>query len=335
VKEGPTPQELAVLSALIQCHGDPISIESLAARAATDVASVRHSLHHWESLGCRLEPCGVDAIRLLHSGWRTWACCLQQRRESKAPIEVHGSLDSTQDRARTLVETHGANADGALVLANVQTHGRGRMGRRWSAPADTSVLLSRASVDTESTCESRSNRWIAASVIAVATGIEAAAGGRLPPLQIRWPNDLVVDDRKLAGILVESFPLPLHDRVATVVGVGINVSLDPEGPAMPPQDQGTAVTTLRRLGITADRLAVAANVMEALDRTDIGDDAVFDQWRHRCVLPSEPVRVRHDGRWYEGTIVSADPAAGLILRHHDGATSHLPAASASIERPIP
>jgi BirA family biotin operon repressor/biotin-[acetyl-CoA-carboxylase] ligase len=122
------------------------------------------------------------------------------------------SLDSTNRYARDEAE-RGA-PDGLVVVADVQTAGRGRLGRTWEAPAGASLLVSvllRPQLPLEF--------WpllTPAAALSAAASLQSLAG---IDVRLKWPNDLVVDDRKLAGLLAEA----VHAPAALVLGMGVNV----------------------------------------------------------------------------------------------------------------
>jgi BirA family biotin operon repressor/biotin-[acetyl-CoA-carboxylase] ligase len=127
---------------------------------------------------------------------------------------------STNERARELAST--GTPHGTLVTADVQTAGRGRQGRTWVAPARSSLLLSLVLRETD-------------PLISLRAGLAVAdlAGGAA---RVKWPNDVLVDGRKVAGILVEARP----QEGWTVVGIGVNAALDPAD--LPPELRETAGT---------------------------------------------------------------------------------------------
>jgi BirA family biotin operon repressor/biotin-[acetyl-CoA-carboxylase] ligase len=114
------------------------------------------------------------------------------------------SVTSTQDVARDM-------PIGSVVVADHQTAGRGRMERRWEAPPGTSLLVSFVLAPSR--------------LLSLAAGV-AAAEACGPDVRLKWPNDLLLDDRKLGGILVEATP---HRAIC---GIGVNLTWAPEGAAM-------------------------------------------------------------------------------------------------------
>ncbi len=128
----------------------------------------------------------------------------------------------------------GAGA-GLVVLADVQTHGRGRQGRSWLSPAGcglTFSLLRRPPVDAV-----ESVRWTLLAGVAVATALSE----QLPGVWLKWPNDIFVGERKLGGILCERSEEDdgLHD--ALVIGIGINLRAPPDGWPEDLQNSATSI----------------------------------------------------------------------------------------------
>jgi BirA family biotin operon repressor/biotin-[acetyl-CoA-carboxylase] ligase len=153
--------------------------------------------------------------------------------------------DSTNERARELAVA-GAPG-GTMVTAAEQSAGRGRHGRHWSAPAGKALLCSAIMRP----LEARHGLLPLAVPLAIAEAIESLA-----PVEckVKWPNDVWIDERKVAGVLIEGRP---QDGWA-VIGIGINVSIDPsEFPAglrWPATSVGHGVDVERMLAVLRDRL---------------------------------------------------------------------------------
>jgi BirA family transcriptional regulator, biotin operon repressor / biotin---[acetyl-CoA-carboxylase] ligase len=131
-----------------------------------------------------------------------------------APHHHHPSTDSTNLRARELAE--GGAPSGTVVTADEQSTGRGRHGRVWSAPAGAALLYSAILRPLDLT-----HLMLPLAVpVAVCEACESVAPVRCA---IKWPNDIWVDERKLAGILIEARPPEW-----AVIGVGVNVSIEPD-----------------------------------------------------------------------------------------------------------
>jgi BirA family biotin operon repressor/biotin-[acetyl-CoA-carboxylase] ligase len=174
------------------------------------------------------------------------------------------SVDSTQRYAARLAAA-GA-ADGTVVRAETQTAGRGRRGRVWQDVPGESVLMS--IVARPSLALAQLPLLSLAVGVSVAEALIAAAG---VDARLKWPNDVLLDRRKVAGILLER-----HGE-AVVIGIGINVAQR----AVPPALEGIATSVLLGGG-RPDREAIVATVLEGLAR-----------WRERLEREGfEPVRAR-------------------------------------------
>jgi BirA family biotin operon repressor/biotin-[acetyl-CoA-carboxylase] ligase len=175
-------------------------------------------------------------------------------------------VDSTNERARELA-ARGA-PDGTLVTASAQTAGRGRQGRTWTAPAGSALLFSVVIRDPP-----RLLPLAAGVAVADVVGSEA---------RLKWPNDVLVDGRKVAGILVEGRP---QERWA-VVGIGLNVAIEPDD--FPPELRETAGT----LGLGAGAIEPTLDrLLRALERwLPAADGELLDAVRARDALLGQTVR---------------------------------------------
>ena len=129
---------------------------------------------------------------------------------------VLDEIDSTNEEARRQADA--SMPTPALIIANSQTNGRGRMGRSFHSPADTGLYLSylaKAKPDAADTV-----RLTTAAAVAVSLAIEEVYG---IAAEIKWVNDILINGRKVCGILCESFRAKTGDRFA-VIGIGVNIS---------------------------------------------------------------------------------------------------------------
>lgn len=205
-----------------------------------------------------------------------------------AAIALHAVVGSTMDLAAAWAAA-GA-PDGAVVLADVQAAGRGRHGRAWLAPPGTALLLSVVLRH-----DGPADR-IGQLPMAVALGALEAVSRRLGPgaaAALKWPNDLVVGDAKLAGLLAEA-AWPGGGPAGTVgptviVGLGLNVAAP--AAALPP-----GATSLAQAGATdLDRSLLAADLLAAADRhlADLAAGAdLVPRWSARLATLGRAVTVR-------------------------------------------
>ena len=203
-----------------------------------------------------------------------------------------------------------------LCAAEIQTAGRGRRGCRWVSGLGQSLVLS---VSWRFTA--RSNELSGLSLAAGAALAEALASGGFERVMLKWPNDLVVDDRKLAGILVEAS----HSRAgsaACVVGVGFNLDLAPEDSREIDQPW---TDFARAFGRVPGRSSLAARAASAiLDACELyrarGLAAFATRWAECDALRDRQVRVLPAGRPIEGVARGIDSDGALLVEHAAGVT---------------
>jgi BirA family biotin operon repressor/biotin-[acetyl-CoA-carboxylase] ligase len=195
------------------------------------------------------------------------------------------STDSTNERARALAASGAPH--GTLVTAAEQSAGRGRQGRTWSAPPGRALLMSLVLRDPPTLLP-------LAAAVAVADVAGQAA-------RIKWPNDVLIEDRKLAGILVEGRP----QEGWAVLGIGLNVAVRREDFPAELQDTATGLGRARR-----DVEPVLGEVLAALERTLALQAAeLLDAWRARDALRGR----RISWRGGEGTAAGLDGEGRLVV----------------------
>jgi BirA family biotin operon repressor/biotin-[acetyl-CoA-carboxylase] ligase len=240
---------------------------------------------------------------------------IQRIREAIKPLRVGRTLrhlettSSTNDEAWRSAEDD--SADGLVVFTEYQTAGRGRAGRLWHAPRGASLLCSLLLID--KAVALTPGLLTMAAPIAVHDTIAAATS--LTP-RIKWPNDLQLAGRKVAGILIETRTradgTPIH-----VVGIGINC-LQRAG-HFPPELGNRAVSLDMLSTEPVDRTAVAAALLAQLDRffawpEKLGQADLREQWLKRSEAVGGRVQLKHRGKTYEGTVLDLDPTAALVVQ---------------------
>ena len=228
-------------------------------------------------------------------------------------------VGSTNEEAKRLA-ADGAE-EGTLVWALEQTAGRGRRGRRWESPRGN-LYLSLVLRPDAPPAEAAQLGMVAA----VALG--DALGTLMPPLtevRFKWPNDVLVNGRKAAGILIESAAGGPGRLDWLVLGIGVNVESHPADAAFP-------ATSLRAEG--GAEVAVAA-LLEAFSRSFLnwtnvwveeGFAPVRRAWLARAWGRGEAIQVRLEGRTLEGVFADLDAAGALLLDLSDGSRRRITAA---------
>lgn len=225
------------------------------------------------------------------------------------------AVGSTNDEARALGRD-GA-PDGTIVRARRQTAGRGRAGRSWDSPEGNLYLSLLLRPD-------RPHRELAAlSLVAGLAAAEAAGGlaARPDTIRLKWPNDVLADGRKLAGVLIETDATPGHASPFAVIGVGLNVASAPDGPS-------PAATCLADLAPARPPSVDDATraLVAALDRWTTlwraeGAAPVRAAWLERAHGLGAPVVLRIGGAERAGRFAGLDAAGGLILEDGEGRTA--------------
>ena len=218
------------------------------------------------------------------------------------PREHHETIGSTNDRARELAEQGAAH--GTLVTAGEQTAGRGRQGRSWATPAGTAIAASLVLTEFDDLLPLRAGLAVA----------DVAGEGAL----VKWPNDVWIGGKKIAGILAESRSEPRW----AVLGIGVNVAVDVD--ALPPD----AAAVAGSLGKSAEDVEPTLSALLSALETRLAQDrdGALNDLRRRDALRGEPVRWQ-DG---EGTGAGIDDSGALLVTLANGGQTTLSAGEVTL-----
>ncbi|MFO7565372.1 MAG: biotin--[acetyl-CoA-carboxylase] ligase [Enhygromyxa sp.] len=240
--------------------------------------------------------------------------------------EHHASLSSTNDRA--LAWLAAGAPDGALVTADQQTAGRGRLGREWSSPPGRDLY---ASVILRPGVSAQGFGALALAVgVGLREGVLAAFGGEpawhergWPELCLKWPNDLLLGGRKLAGILCES--RWRGREVEVVIGFGVNVhrQLEEFEPSLRARATSLALQVPERRGRAAILAAVLARLEHELERFFAeGFAGVRARYEPHCVVIGRAIEVeQRSGERIAALAEGLDPDGALRVRPREGGAS--------------
>jgi BirA family biotin operon repressor/biotin-[acetyl-CoA-carboxylase] ligase len=209
------------------------------------------------------------------------------------PRVHHRLTDSTNERAKELADAGAPH--GTLVTADEQTAGRGRQGRAWTAPPGSALLMSLVLRELDELLP-----------LAAAVAVCEALG---PDAAIKWPNDVWIDRRKVAGILIEGRP----QEGWAVLGIGLNVTTE----SFPPELAETA-TSLRLAGVDTTPARALDDLLASLTRwLGAAPNAALAAWRDRDALKGERVR------WSDGDGIAdgIDDSGALVVQTDDGRVS--------------
>lgn len=246
-------------------------------------------------------------------------------------VEFRDEVPSTQDLAFALAE-HGA-PDGTVVLADRQTAARGRLGRPWASAGGKGVEFSMILRPPPRPAPSH-GLLVAATAVAASEALESLAG--LAP-GIRWPNDLMIGDRKVCGILLETRD---YEPAAPLLVLGVGLNAGQEAGDFPEGVRGEATSVRIETGREPDRTALLAAVLESLDRwkeslSGAGAAVVEEAFRARVAYLGREVRLLEGDVPVEGILESASPVGGVFLRLPDGGWRAVRPEHARDLRPLP
>jgi len=207
-------------------------------------------------------------------------------------------------------------AEGTVVFAEEQTAGRGRMGRPWHSPPGSGLLMSvvlRPELQVQ-----QSNLLTVMSSVAVAQALQERLALHA---RIRWPNDITIRDRKVAGILVEGRSLATGSVFVLGIGLNVNASLD----EFLPELRETATSLAIETGTPVNRNDAARWLLAALERWYLdlrqGDyGRIARQWRRLSSTLGERVALLENGREFRGRVLDLSLEDGLIVRLDEGVT---------------
>ncbi|MEK6790567.1 MAG: biotin--[acetyl-CoA-carboxylase] ligase [Deltaproteobacteria bacterium] len=234
-------------------------------------------------------------------------------------ITWYDSTASTNIMAKEAARDHAP--EGAVIVADSQTLGKGRMGRRWVSPAGvncyTSIVLRPTIAPTNA------HHLTFVSAVALATTADEFLGKGASSL--KWPNDMLLDSKKAAGILLE-MDSDL-DRVNFVI-VGLGVNLNMKGRMFPAELRTTGTSLLEKCGKEIDRALFAARLylnMEIWYKKYLneGFPPVIAAWRGFFRSEGKPVKVICAGRVIEGICLGLDDHGALLVRTASGDTQRV------------
>lgn len=306
-----------LLQYLKEEQGRFVSGEKVSSRLAVSRAAI------WKQIS-RLKGEGYDIESSRKKGYalRSIPDCLlageirqglNTRLLGQGPIVHFRETDNTNNRAKALA--YEGAPEGTLVLAEAQSQGRGRRGRAWFSPAGQGIyatVVLRPPIPLGET-----PKLTLLTAVAAAEALEKQTG---LPTRIKWPNDILVNGRKLAGILTEiGTEMDAVDFV--VIGMGLNVNIPEE--SFPSDLRYPATSVLIEKGRPYPRVRLLQAWLEALEKDYHhllqGDfDGILSRWKILTDIIGSRIAVEMPGRRYVGRVQDVDENGVLILQESDG-----------------
>lgn len=300
MKERQRAEEISssIIRRLRAASGDWVSGKAIGDVLGISRAAVWKHIQHLRSMGYKIESSTRLGYRLL----------------GPEPIYLHipkgicsrlimlESVGSTNDFAREIAS---GSESWTVVIAEIQTAGRGRLGREWLSPTGgiwMSIILKPRVPPSEAF------RYTMAASVAVCRSLRDLYGLNA---RIKWPNDVLVNGRKICGILTEiSAELDIINYI--VIGIGINANMSAS--SLP--EEWNATTISAELGMEISRVELIIRVLEEM-RALLESGELYQEWVRLSDTINRRVRVRGFGEVI-GLAESLEPDGALILRRDDG-----------------
>ena len=310
-----------ILTALLP--GEVVSGEKMSESLGITRTAVWKKVTALRERGFEIESVGRKGYRLIRSPDVLMAPLISAGLGTKwagHPVICHECVDST-NRVLKQMAINGAG-HGTLVLANEQTGGRGRRGRGWLTPKDTSIamsLLLRPEIP-----PARVALLSLAASVAVAKGIEQVTG---LPARIKWPNDIVVNGKKVCGILLE---MEANEQSVSyvVAGAGINVHIL----EFPEEIRETATSLDLECGHPVSRVKTVQAVMRAAEETEqmLRQGTFMSVYEQYSATMGRPVSVQAVGETFTGTAERIKEDGVLVVRTASGELREVMAGDVSV-----
>lgn len=301
---------------LLNAEGQFVSGEEISRNLSISRTAVWKHVNKLRDMGYEFEAVSRKGYRLVTKPDSIDATALQLALDTtvfgRKAVLLTSTL-STQGDVLKLAEQ--GQDEGAVVIAEEQTGGRGRFGRKWFSPPGKGIWMSvllRPDVPLQHTPQ-----LTLLTGVAVCRAVRACTGA---DAGIKWPNDLLIDGRKVCGILLES-TVEDHEVRFCIAGIGVDVNFDPEDY---PEDLTTIATSLKmETGQPVDRTKLTAAILTELEQLYFlyqkeGFGVISALWEALSVSMNREITVTNPHGVIEGKAIGLDPSGALIVEKHDG-----------------
>jgi BirA family biotin operon repressor/biotin-[acetyl-CoA-carboxylase] ligase len=232
-------------------------------------------------------------------------------------VVLRESVGSTSTEAKVML-SEGAN-EGLIVFAITQTAGRGRRGRSWLSPVGGlyfSILLNARLGDDKTPLMG----------LLCACAVRRALFSLGVNVEVKWPNDLLVGDKKIAGILSEAVTID-NETTGLVIGIGVNQNCPVSD--MPPGLEWPTTSVIDEIGSETSIESLLCDIVNEIDsllkivETNSSYSAVIEEWRKTSTTLGKPVRVHEDGQITDGIALDIQEDGALLVKTENGIVSVL------------
>ncbi len=300
----------------LKTHSDTfLSGEELSQKLGVSRTAVWKVIKQLKEEGYQIESVSRKGYRLIQEGDSLNAEALGVELKGSSiikSIEHHDSIDSTNTLAKQKA-SDGAE-EGTLIIADEQIKGRGRLGRLWTSPKGTGIWMSLIlRPDIEPVHAAKMTQIAAAAMteaVVRTTGLDAG---------IKWPNDIIVNKKKICGILTE-MSAELNTVNYVVVGIGVNVNVE----SFPEEIQDTATSLMIESGQIVRRQDVVVEFIKQFERlynayiNEGNLDVTLEYCRNNSVTIGQKVRVIHKNETLYGEALDLNSDGELIVKFDNG-----------------
>lgn len=303
---------------ILEEAGEPVSGEEISTKTGVTRSAVWKNIEELRELGYEIEASRPAGYHLVRRTDRLLPYEVQRHLKTDVigqRIEYYASVPSTIVVAKELcAKTPAAELNGTVVIAEEQSGGVGRLGRPWASPPGgiwTTVILK-----PEIPVDHVFMVTMACSIALVRTIRKLYRIGAL----IKWPNDIYIGDRKVAGILLE-ISAEAEDVKHCILGIGIDANIPPQAL---PADLNTPVTSLQaEYGEPIDRAAFLAYLLREFERRfrliESGEyDSIVREWKSLSLTLDKRVKIKTPRKSFEGIAIDIDEYGALIVRRDNG-----------------
>ena len=312
----------------------PVSGETIARKLGVSRTTVWKNIRALETDGYTIKGNPRLGYRLLQIPDRLYPAELSAKLNTciiaphSSYIHHYHCIDSTNNLLKNMAEK-GA-PEGTVIVTEKQEKGRGRLGRNWSSPGGKGIYLSillRPPIPPQN-----ASPLTLLAAVAACTGIRAVLPQLFPG--IKWPNDLLLEGRKVCGILCEiKAEMDLVHYLIAGMGINVNTSLDDF-----PLDLQTTATSLRLInnGREISRINLAASILQHYDALyceylEVGAAPVLARWRKNNVTLGRRVMIQSPCSSFTGTALELDSNGALVVKGDTGEQIHFPAGEVVFE----
>ena len=290
-------------------EGSWVSGEEMASRLGISRAAIWKQIKNLRAKGFEIESSTKRGYRLVSKPDLLdpdLLCSGLETRHLGREIYCHSEVSSTNEYARSIATRCG---DGTVVLAETQTAGRGRLSRPWSSPQGGIWMSLILKPEIPLAQAYRINMAVSVALARAVFGLYSLKA------DIKWPNDLLINERKLCGILME-ISAEVDRLDFALIGIGLNANVDVS--SFPEDWRVTSLS--KELGHSVSRTELVQRILQEIEETynKMGSEEIYEEWRDRSATLGRYVRITSASGDLEGVVVALLRDGALCLKTDRG-----------------